>query len=709
MMKRTLLGLLLLVLIATPAFALGKWQQYAEIGGQSVSGTTVKYQKSCPGASIRVKVGGTSTDAALYSTSSLTGLSNPFNATSTGLIKFFAADGTYDITVTCTDGISYTLFGESVGDGTSAEVTIDSYGALDDGTTNNDTAITNAINAVNTAGGGIVKVPCTASSYHLTTAVTLTTISNVTIRGEGKCSKITVNLLDTAFEVSGGSRVRFESVWITGTMARAIAVKSHTDFAVYDSYLGPGATLGAPQSFGASVGSSDYAAGLWGAFLTGLVVHNTEFTGNGFGATTTVSSGDIILTGTSTKVRVTRSRLQSTAVGYNLLIQSDGAGQTVTEYWIEDNDISGAVTKSDNSAWGYGVALYTSGTQPSIAFIHNNRIKNVGGTGIYLPAATKATITDNILTNTCTTVTGGALAEGAIGVSSDVVTPALAVDITITGNQIHTSGKAGIRCDCGEAIIANNIIDATTGASISLQRVFSNVQIVSNTITNSTGGGILSAATGSGTNWTVANNNITVSGAGAGAYGISLVNVDVLTVSGNVVNGSGAYNLLMQGTDDFTVTGNTFLDANNAGSTFDAMFFVSATDGVVSGNTVGDTTSGPRYAISLNTASRVEVTGNLLLGWGTDAYLENVVTNVSHADNRFTTAARMGVSNNMVAGTITINTAEVRAGDTIQITHATTGGALGALYVSAINAGVSFTITSTSNTDTSTVAWKIVH
>lgn len=62
----------------------------------------------------------------------------------------------------------------------------------------------------------------------------------------------------------------------------------------------------------------------------------------------------------------------------------------------------------------------------------------------------------------------------------------------------------------------------------------------------------------------------------------------------------------------------------------------------------------------------------------------------------------------LVAGTATVSTTKVTANSRIYLTTQTVGGTIGVQYISARTAGTSFTITSTSGTDTSTVAWLIV-
>lgn len=76
--------------------------------------------------------------------------------------------------------------------------------------------------------------------------------------------------------------------------------------------------------------------------------------------------------------------------------------------------------------------------------------------------------------------------------------------------------------------------------------------------------------------------------------------------------------------------------------------------------------------------------------------------NVSEGTNKC-----MG-SATLVAGTATVSTTKVTANSRIFLTSNTDGGTPGWLRVSARTAATSFTITSSSGTDTSTVAWLLV-
>lgn len=71
------------------------------------------------------------------------------------------------------------------------------------------------------------------------------------------------------------------------------------------------------------------------------------------------------------------------------------------------------------------------------------------------------------------------------------------------------------------------------------------------------------------------------------------------------------------------------------------------------------------------------------------------------------TNAKMGTAT-LVAGTVTVSTTAVTASSRIFLDNQSLGGTAGFLRVSARTAGTSFTITSSSGTDTSTVAWMLV-
>jgi len=143
------------------------------------------------------------------------------------------------------------------------------------------------------------------------------------------------------------------------------------------------------------------------------------------------------------------------------------------------------------------------------------------------------------------------------------------------------------------------------------------------------------------------------------------------TLTGIVINVSNA--------GSGTQTG---LKVNATGNTADnnfAMFFT--------GGNVGIGTSTPTQSLEVNGNIRISGTNGLKITEGANASMGAVT---------------------LVAGTKVVATTNVTANSRIFLTTNTPGGAIGALYISARVPGTSFTITSTSATETSKVAWVIV-
>lgn len=122
-------------------------------------------------------------------------------------------------------------------------------------------------------------------------------------------------------------------------------------------------------------------------------------------------------------------------------------------------------------------------------------------------------------------------------------------------------------------------------------------------------------------------------------------------------------------------------------------------------NQVTATTVGSTATMSLPNAiitpGTLTTTGNLTVGTAPGAkVLVPTGTNAS-----------IGTSAAMTAGTIVVNTTAVTASSIIFVSHNTIAGTAGAVSAPSASrvAGTSFTITSSSNTDTSTVNWWIIN
>lgn len=126
-------------------------------------------------------------------------------------------------------------------------------------------------------------------------------------------------------------------------------------------------------------------------------------------------------------------------------------------------------------------------------------------------------------------------------------------------------------------------------------------------------------------------------------------------------------------------------------------------------NTVIETSNNP--AIAGTGAGAVKING---IDFPLDSNVAGTVT-LSNASQSVSgglgivegTNAQMGVAT-LVAGTVTVNTTRVTANSRIFLTHQNSSGTAGFVKVSARVAGTSFTITSSSGTDTSDIGWHIV-
>lgn len=251
---------------------------------------------------------------------------------------------------------------------------------------------------------------------------------------------------------------------------------------------------------------------------------------------------------------------------------------------------------------------------------------------------------------------------------------------SITGsssNVVLSSGffqgiSAGINDDATNTWFRNpNVITATGTTS---------AQTISSTSNwNSTGTGTVSSLT--------VNTNLTVNGT-ANLNGAAIVSNNVSAALSITGTNTGQQLLSTTGADvtsrglQTSVTGDTIAR------------FVETVDGTLNWGPGG---SGSRDS-SLSRSGVASLSTNSQLTFST------VGKGLTLTEG---TNAKMGLAT-LSAGTVTVPTTAVTANSRIFLTAQSTGAAPGALRVSTITAGTSFVITSTSNTDTSTVAWLII-
>ncbi|MDP4235538.1 MAG: hypothetical protein Q8919_03725 [Bacteroidota bacterium] len=193
--------------------------------------------------------------------------------------------------------------------------------------------------------------------------------------------------------------------------------------------------------------------------------------------------------------------------------------------------------------------------------------------------------------------------------------------------------------------------------------------------------------------------------------GVPLFNIGYQTTDsgpavGALINvvGNGGSNTSFEGLTD---TARNIKNANvNAG------IVVALVDTV--GNSGTGTQTGLQVTVSGGGTNYAVVTTGGNVGIGTGAPVEQLEVSgnvrISGVNGLKVTEGANGTMGlaTLAAGTVVVNTTKVTATSRILLTAQKPGGVVGMPYVSARTAGTSFTITSTSNTDTSDIAWIII-
>jgi hypothetical protein len=265
-------------------------------------------------------------------------------------------------------------------------------------------------------------------------------------------------------------------------------------------------------------------------------------------------------------------------------------------------------------------------------------------------------------------------------------------------NEILNSKRDGIYNAGSHVTIANNPIsdvnesNASDGSGIFIEGELTSVLVVANTIKDSNSKmryGIYDASSTSG-GVLIGGDNIVTGAVTAKMYSVNNVLADSIFL-GNVGIG--------------TVAPGTKLQVNgivSIGASSDE-FQLRSLAGYAKIQSYGG------RVLSLNEEGNNVAIGGNSASYKLDVQGGDIATTTVGKGFRVKegTNAKMGTAT-LSAGTVTVSTTAVTANSRIFLTAQNTGGTPGALRVSARSSGTSFTITSTSNTDTSTVAWFIV-
>jgi hypothetical protein len=329
------------------------------------------------------------------------------------------------------------------------------YGALGDGSTDDASAIQNAVNAAHSAGGGTVHFPYSSSAYIIGTAITL--YSFITIQGSGRGQSVvkmknSANIdMFIASTAGGYDSITIEHLTVDGNAANQTGAGSHNsliyitgsdtllrNIRVQNNYV--------LNSYKHAIFlTGDNTALRYPKWVTGNFIYNHGPSVIGFG--------------------IDADYCPNTEIAWNTLKQSNGNDA------IEMGHIGEFFCHNNYLVDGKIQFPFASNSIISNNILDSDVIQNDANT------ADNMVITGNVVKN-ATPATG----YGGITV--------LGSNPTITGNYVKVTAQNGIRVynSSTGGVISGNYVDgtsATTGGTNGIYPDHSNyMQITGNTITN---------------------------------------------------------------------------------------------------------------------------------------------------------------------------------------------------------------------------------
>jgi hypothetical protein len=500
---------------------------------------------------------------------------------------------------------------ETFAGGPSLEVSVMGFSngiVINDGVGDATSSFQRALDHVNASGGGTLNVP--AGTYKVTG--TITTYSNVTIRGSSHKAKIQANAPSFAvISGSGVSHSRVENLTIAGLASFGVLFSASSFVQVVNCDI---------SGMTDSTNASGYATGIACWVCDDVILRDNYLHGNGY-LTTSAAAADIQINGNgvnvgSQRIHVINNRALSTTVNVNILLYD------VQQSRVSGNTAAGARIFSAG-AGGYGILLYRTVNNSGLMqdnIVTENFVYSTEGTGIYLQNSLRSVISDNILVNTASVQDETSLLVGAIANN--------ATNGTITGNVIISAGRSGIVIGNPTAAatftIEDNSIDTVTLGSkvgIYFRGLVRNSVIAGNAITN-VGIGIGTPPVDQAlVNNLYSHNNIKTTTVGGG---IVLYGSSRSSFIGNVIEDVAQDGIALVAVSVHNIfSGNSiFNGSTSVNNTYSGISLAGVTHNVVVGNKVGNTGgTGFKNCIFVNsTALNSLVTGNHCFGAVTANY-----------------------------------------------------------------------------------------
>lgn len=564
---------------------------------------------------------------------------------------------------------------------TQVSVDVTEYGATGNGVDDDTSAIQDAVDAA--SAGGVVYLPPTAGGYLLDGDALSIATAGVTLRGAGgSASKLVLGanftgtvMVNVTAADCGVIDLRFEGDSATTTSnpaADAIRVvgvrRARINRCSFFNINGWAAQL---QSTSASATSNPDGSTIDQVYLSECAAGVRFF-------------GDAAQ---SSRMNCSVTDLQATSMGV-----ASGASANLDAVMIED---ARDVLLENTIAWmsaGTGSALHVKGDCVAV-FVNNFDGRGSTTNPCTLIESDAGGSPQNVQ------VSGASFQQGTTGLR----VTGTASDIRVTGARVVSNRTHGISIEnTASPVYLNQVVFALNGQGAS------------------------------GSNYDLNWSGSAVGGVASGHFSSPITSVGVAGVqqSVNITAGQDVSFTTVKFAGTSAASTNWFTNLPDAVLLADSVFNfrtpvsfadVIASQPSASGNTALSTNVG-----NLDAFDRFRLLGSGAMSWGPGTGARDVTLarnaanrlDLTTADFRIATIgrglevaegsnAKMGLST-LVAGTVTVSTTAVAANSRIFLTAQSTGGTAGALRVSARSAGTSFTITSTSGTDTSTVAWQIV-
>jgi len=495
-------------------------------------------------------------------------------------------------------------------------------------------------------------------------------------------SMITLNVTDLGLAIpDGASNLTLDGIVLSGVCARGIFGTDVTKVTIRNCEVS-GATL-APDGL---------SGGIFLNGATNCLIENNYLHDNGTGEND--GYGDIVFyTGTNVGNYLINNRCVSTDVRYNIIcfVFSQGV--------IDKNTCFGAAifgVLPEDQDHGYGIAIYDdNGSHSNYNRITSNLVSTTDGCGIYLASSVFNTLTGNLLVNTAVTQDDSSLPVGAICINSDGSGYS-----TVTGNVIYTTGKDGIcLASSGYDTLSGNTVISAGTKGIRLRGSCDYTTLSGNTISDCVHGIYSDVSSKNGL--MVTGNTIQASS----EYGMFFSGLTTSNISGNSVYDSGKDGININAGSQNNIGNNNVVNSSASGAnTYSGIVNVSDYTTISDNTSVNTGATGQKWGIN-NSGSYGTIVGNTLSKNQTSG-LNDTGTAMTKSNNKLSIGVSAGTAT-LTGGTVTINTAEVQAGDVITLTPTTAGGTPGVLAVSTITGGTSFVVTSSSGTDTSSFGWKL--